>query len=63
MIVRRSPRERDRTRWLARRQWRTVYVLVAWLHVEGFGKVWVLNERLETRWSDTANRRLWRVLR
>jgi hypothetical protein len=63
MILHRPHHERDRARRLARRQWRTVYVPLARLHVEGFGKVWVLNQRLETRWSDTANRRLWRVLR
>ena len=63
MIVRRSRQERDHTRWLARRQWRTIYVLIAWLHVDGFGKVWVLNQRLETRWSGSACRRLWRVVR
>jgi len=63
MIVHRPRRERNRTRWHVRRQWRTIYVPIARLHVEGFGKVWVLNQRLEIRWSDSACRRLWRVPR
>lgn len=52
--------DRRRQRRQARRQWRARFVPVAILHVEGRGRSLVVMERMETRWSETHRRRLWR---
>lgn len=56
-----NPDSRRRRRWHARRQWHRRWVLVAVLRVENRGRVLVIFELLETRWSDSQRRRLWRV--
>ncbi len=57
-----APADRRRARWLAKRHWRVQLVPFAILDVEDFGRVLVIGQRLETRWSDIQNRRLWRVV-
>jgi hypothetical protein len=49
-----------RRRWLAKRRWKRVWVPIAILRVEGFGRALVAYHMLETRWSDRHARRLWR---
>ncbi len=61
-MIRAMPKvDRSRVRYLARRQWRTVFIPVAVLNVEGFGRALVRWQHMETRWSDKNARRLWRL--
>ena len=61
-VIRPLPRiDRRRRRALSRRQWKVVFLPFAILHVEGLGRSRVIMQRMETRWSETANRRLWRI--
>lgn len=53
--------DRRRVRMLARRQWRTLFVPFAILNVEGHGRALVAMRFLDTRWSETHRRRMWRV--
>lgn len=59
-MIRALPRDdRRRARRQARRQWRTRFVPLAILQVEGRGRSLVFMERMETRWSESQRRRLW----
>lgn len=61
-MIRALPKsDRARVRYLARRQWRTVFVPFAILNLEGFGRSLVVMRRVETRWSDRRARRVWRA--
>lgn len=60
-MIRSLPKvDRRRARRQARRQWRTRFVPFAILQVEGRGRSLVVMEPMETRWSESHNRRLWR---
>ncbi|WP_342658675.1 hypothetical protein NPJ82_05995 [Sphingomonas sp. NY01] len=61
-MIRALPKvDRRRVRYFARRQWRTVFIPFAILNVEGFGRSTVRWQHMETRWSDSHRRRLWRA--
>jgi len=53
--------DRQRLRHVARRKWRTVLVPFAIVDIEGLGRSIVCMLWLETRWSDSNRRRLWRL--
>jgi len=53
--------DRQQLRHVARRQWRTVLVPFAFVAIEGLGRSIVCMRRLETRWSNSNHRRLWRL--
>jgi hypothetical protein len=53
--------DRRRRRAAARRQWRPRLVPLAIVQVEGRGRSLIVWDRLETRWSQTQRKRLWRI--
>ena len=62
VVIRALPRgDRRRSRLAARSRWRSFIIPIAILDIEGRGRSLVLMERLETRWSQRQNRRVWRA--
>ncbi len=60
-MIRALPKvDRRRVRALARRQWRRIFIPIAVVNVEGIGRAVVMMRTMETRWSDSNSRRLWR---
>lgn len=55
------PRPRRLNRDQKRRQWRRRFVLVRVVFLEDLGNALVVGRMLETRWSQTHGRRLWRL--
>lgn len=53
--------DRRRRRAAVRRQWRPRFVPLAIVQVEGRGRSLIVWDLLETRWSQTQRKRLWRV--
>lgn len=56
----RDPRPSRRT---LRRQWRRRFIPLAILHVEQIGTAVIAWQTMETRWSKTHGRRLWRLVK
>lgn len=45
----------------ARDEWRRFFIPVAVLQLEELGRALVIAEMIETRWSNSLRRRLWRL--